>query len=152
MERILKLAIFAAVLFLVWKFGVQKFLNKPGDTAAPATQPGFVSNSCIGAANSASQAWGSGIGRFTNPPYDVDAWSIFRSDIDSKIANAQGQCACVSESCRKIQSALQDLRGLVSDLDSSIRSGSAPPGDIVQRQEAIDRQLDEARDLVKQGK
>ncbi len=153
MERVLKLAVFAAVLFAVWKFGVQKYLLKSGDTTTTTAAPaGFVSNSCGGAADKASSAWGSGIGRFTNPPYDLDAWSVFRSDVETKIANAQGQCACVFESCTKTQSALQDLRGLINDLDSSIRNGTPPPGDIVQRQEAIDRQLDEARELAKQGK
>src|ERR1043165_8392413 len=146
LSRIAKLLVIVIVAFLAWKYLSPRFLKSNEATTSPSQQPGFVSSSCIGAAEKASQTWGSGIGRFVNPPYDMDAWSIFRSDVDSKIANAQGQCACVAESCRKIQSALHDLSGLAGDLDSAIRSGSPPPSDIVQRQEAIDHQLDEARD------
>ena len=152
LSRIVKWLVIVIVAFLAWKYLSPRFLKSDAATSSPAQQPGFVSSSCIGAAEKASQTWGSGIGRFVNPPYDMDAWSIFRSDVDSKIANAQGQCACVAESCHKIQSALHDLSSLASDLDSALRSGSPPPSDIVQRQEAIDHQLDEARDLIRAGK
>jgi hypothetical protein len=150
MDRILKLVILVVVLFFAWKYLSPKFLKK--ETTPAGADGTFVNSSCISAADKASSAWGSGVGRFVNPPYDMDAWSIFRSDVDSKIANAQGQCACVAESCHKIQSALHDLSSLASDLDSALRSGSPPPSDIVQRQEAIDHQLDEARDLIRSGK
>src|ERR1041385_2676906 len=146
MDRILKLLILVVVLFFAWKYLSPKFLKK--ETTPAAADGTFVNSSCISAADKASSAWGSGVGRFVNPPYDMDAWGIFRSDVDSKIANAQGQCACVAESCHKIQTALHDLSSLAGDLDSALRSGSPPPSDIVQRQEAIDRQLDEARDLI----
>ena len=150
LSRIVKWLVVVIVLFFAWKYLSPKFLKK--ETTPAAADGTFVNSSCIGAADKASSAWGSGVGRFVNPPYDMDAWSIFRSDVDSKIANAQGQCACVAESCHKIQSALHDLSSLASDLDSAMRSGSPPPSDIVQRQEAIDHQLDEARDLIRAGK
>jgi hypothetical protein len=153
LSRIAKWLVVLIVAFLAWKYLSPRFL-KPGASTADTTttMPGFVSSSCISAADKASQTWGSGIGRFVNPPYDMDAWSVFRSDVDSKIANAQGQCACVSESCHKVQSAMHELGALASDLDSALRNGSPPPSDAVQRQEAIDREIDEARDLIKAGK
>lgn len=153
LSRIVKWLVIVVIAFLAWKYLSPKFLKQSTTTtSAPAEQGGFVNSSCIGAADRASQAWGSGVGKFVNPPYDLDAWSIFRSDVDSKIANAQGQCACVGESCHKVQSAMHELSSLVSDLDASLRAGTPPPGDVVQRQEAIDRELDEARELVKSGK
>ena len=151
LSRIVKWLLVLIVAFVAWKY-LSPRLMKPITSTASSDQPGFVSNSCIGAAEKASQTWGSGIGRFVNPPYDVDAWTIFRSDVDSKIANAQGQCACVSESCHKVQSAMHDLSALVSDLDTSLRNGSPPPSDAVQRQESIDSRIDEARELIRAGK
>lgn len=151
LSRIVKWLVVVIVLFFAWKYLSPKFLKKE-TTPATSESGTFVNSSCIGAADKASSAWGSGVGRFVNPPYDMDAWSVFRSDVDSKIANAQGQCACVAESCHKIQSALHDLSSLAGDLDNALRSGSPPPSDIVQRQEAIDHQLDEARDLIRAGK
>jgi hypothetical protein len=149
LSRIVKWLVILIVIFLAWKYLSPKFLKK---SAAPTGDGTFVNSSCIGAADKASATWGSGVGKFVNPPYDMDAWSIFRSDVDSKIANAEGQCACVAESCHKVQSAMHDLSSLAGDLESALRNGSPPPGDIVQRQEAIDRQLDEARDLIRSGK
>ena len=153
LSRIIKWLLVVIVAFIAWKYLSPKFLKKE-TTPAAATEGGgtFVNSSCIGAADKASSAWGSGVGRFVNPPYDMDAWSIFRSDVDSKIANAQGQCACVSESCHKVQSAMHDLSSLVNDLDTALRNGSPPPSDAVQRQEAIDHQLEEAADLTRAGK
>src|SRR3954453_6200589 len=148
MDRILKLLIVVIVLFFAWKYLSPKLLKKDTTTTTTEGSPAgtFVNSSCIGAADKASQAWGSGVGKFVNPPYDMDAWSVFRSDVDSKIANAEGQCACIGESCRKVQSAMHELHSLVGDLDASLRGGTPPPDGIVQRQESIDRQLDEARE------
>ena len=44
---------------------------------------------------------------------------------------------------------MSDLRSLVSEMDSSLRSGSPPPSDLVQRQEAIDNAVNTARDQAK---
>jgi len=151
LARVIKWIVIALVLFFAWRF-LSPYLKSGSSTGSTSGDSGFVNSSCIGAADKAAQAWGSGVGRFVNPPYDADAFSVFRSDVDTKIANAEGQCACVAESCRKIQSAMRDLRNLAGDLESSIRNGTPPGSDLVQRQEAIDRQLDEARDLIKEGK
>ena len=152
LSRVIKWIVILVIAFLAWKYLSPKFLKETTTSTPPTEQAGFVNSSCIGAADKASQTWGSGIGKFVNPPYDMDAWSIFKSDVDTKIANAQGQCACVGESCHKIQSALHDLSSLANDLDVSLRGNTAPPSDVVQRQEAIDRQLDEARDMIRAGK
>ena len=46
---------------------------------------------------------------------------------------------------------MRDLRSLVSALDSTIRNGS-DASDLVQRQEAIDNQINEAGELARAGK
>jgi len=119
-------------------------------TAASARSGG--SSPCINAADAASSTWGSGIARFVNPPYDLEAWASFKRDVDSKISAADAECSCGEESCVKVKSAMSDLRSLVSDLDNAIRSGGSPGQDIVQRQEQIDNQIDAARELVRAGK
>jgi hypothetical protein len=47
---------------------------------------------------------------------------------------------------------MHELRSLISDMDTSIRNGSPPPSDAVQRQESIDRQIEAAAELVRGGK
>ncbi|HEV2721142.1 MAG TPA: hypothetical protein VG323_14060 [Thermoanaerobaculia bacterium] len=150
-SKLVKLLLLAAILFAAWKYGLP-WIKQQTSHAAEASATGSAASSCIVDAERASSSWGSGIGRFANPPYDVEAWSRFRADIDSKIATAETSCSDSSESSQKARSAMRDLRSLVADLDSAIRSGAPPAGDIVQRQEAIDAQLDAARELVRSGK
>jgi hypothetical protein len=69
-----------------------------------------------------------------------------------KISAAESECSCSADSCQKARAAMGDLRSLLSDLDSAIRNGSAPPSDVVQRQDAIDKQIDEAAELTRNGK
>ncbi len=147
--KLLKWVVLLALIFLAWKYGLPR-LQRQGQSSS--TTAAAANGSCIGAARAASDAWGRGLNQFVNPPYDTNAWGSFRSDVDSRIAAAESACSDSSESCTKGRSAMRDLRGLVSDLDSAIRSGSAPPSDIVQRQEAVDRQIDEAQELVRSGK
>ena len=135
--RFVKLLIVVAIIFVVWKYVLPKFTQH--DVKAGAGQD----QSCAQTARRASEEWGSGVGRFVNPPYDLDAWSSFRSGVEKRISDAESECTCAEEKCRKVRDAMHDLRSLVSDLDASIRNGSAPPDDAVQRQESIDNRIND---------
>jgi hypothetical protein len=87
-----------------------------------------------------------------NPPYDLDRWGSFRTRTDAKVVMAEASCGCSTESCRKAQGAMRDLRGLMSEMDTAIRGGTSPPSDAVTRQESIDNAIEEARDLARAGK
>jgi len=148
--RLLKWIVIIAIVFFAWKVVVPwvKAQQLPS-TSASISNVG--DESCAGRAERASEAWGSGLSRFANPPYDLAAWSAFQTGIDAQIAMAEAKCSCASESCQKVRSAMSDLRGLVSDLDNTIRNGSSPDN-IVARQENIDNRINEARDLQNAGK
>jgi len=146
--RALKLIIAAAILFIAWRLVGPMATEKLRSTKSG----GKADSGCVSSAQRASNAWGEGLGRFVNPPYDLDAWSRFKGSVESKIANAESACSCEAESCQRVRGAMGDLRSLVGDLDNAIRSGAPPPGDAVQRQEAIDNSLDEAQALVSSGK
>lgn len=150
-SKLVKLLIVVAILFVGWKYGLP-WLKKQTAHATQASATGSASSSCISDAERANEAWGSGLGRFANPPYDVDAWTAFRTDVEAKIAAAESSCGDASESSKKARDAMRDLRALTADMDSAIRSGAAPSSDIVQKQGNIDAQLDAARDLVRAGK
>lgn len=149
-SRIVKWVLVLAVVFVGWKFWSQQKMSSGGGSTSASG--GSADRPCVAQAERASDAWGSGIGRFANPPYDIDAWSSFKSDVDRKITGAESACSDSSESSLKVRDAMHDLRALVNDCDSSIRSGAPPSGDIVQRQGQVDAQLDAARELVKSGK
>ena len=152
--RIVKWLVVLVVLFAIWKYVLPWARNEASSFGKSSTtaSSGGGNSPCISAADTASGAWGGGIGRFVNPPVDLGAWSSFKSDVDSKIMDAQRACSCAEESCQKVKSAMTDMRGLVAELDSAVRAGGSPGQDIVQRQEQIDNQIEAARELVKAGK
>ena len=144
-KTLIKLLIVAAIAVFVWKKGIPWWNEHHSGTSATSA----ADDSCVSAAVEASEAWGSSIGRFANPPYDLGAWGEFRSRVDVAIAKAESQCNCSDESCTKSHQAMEELRTLVSESDSSIRGGTSPPGDMVQRQEQIDNAINAARDSLR---
>ncbi|MGH9422715.1 MAG: hypothetical protein ACRD3J_22265 [Thermoanaerobaculia bacterium] len=136
------------IVFFAWKYAIPWAKKQiQGKTAETVT----ASNSCTSAAQRASEVWGSGLNHFVNPPYDLGAWSSFRSDVDAKISSAESECRASSQSCDSARSAMSDLRSLVSEFDSAIRNGSPPPDNAVQRQEAIDTKIETAVTLARAG-
>jgi hypothetical protein len=154
LSRIVKWVVILALLFVVWKYVIPWVKDEGSgfDKSSSASKSSGGDQSCIASAERASNTWGSGLGRFVNPPYDLGAWSNFRGDVDAKINAADADCSCGAESCQKVKNAMSELRSLVGDFDTAIRNGSSPGQDAVQRQEQIDRQIDDARELVRAGK
>ena len=141
--RLIKWLVILVVLFLAWK-AIEPRLRKSGAAKQTASSGNPAAN-CAASAARASEVWGSGLRQYINPPYDIAAWSGFKSGVEGSIATAESDCSCSSDGCAKGRQAMRDLRSLVSDLDTAIRNGSSPPLDAVQRQEAIDNLIDEAR-------
>jgi hypothetical protein len=148
--RLVKIVVLVAIVFAVWKYGVP-WIKKQGGGGVAETTASSGGGSCVQSAQRASETWGGGLHQFANPPYDLNAWSTFRGNVESSIGSAESDCNCADESCLKAREAMRDLRGLVSDLDSTIRNGSDASG-FVQRQEAIDNKINDAAELVRAGK
>src|SRR5262245_54303265 len=150
MKRLIQIAVVVVIALVIWKKGVPLLEEHFGKgSGASLSTSDAADSSCVQLAEHASEVWGSGIGRFANPPYDLGAWGEFRTRVDVAIAKASSLCNCDEDSCKKSHQAMDDLRTLVNDLDGSIRGGSAPPGDIVQRQEQIDNTINAARDALR---
>jgi hypothetical protein len=147
--RLLKWIVIIAIVVVAWKV-VLPWIKGQGTSEMKG--PRVVDAGCVGGAQRASEAWGSGLSRFVNPPYDMQAWSSFKSDVDSKISRAESECGCAQESCATAKQALADLRSLVNEFDTAIRNGSAPPEDAVQRQEQIDNRIEQADEQRRAGK
>jgi len=149
MAKLLKLLVVVVIAFAAWKYVIApKVAAKTGDSSAAASSD----NGCPAAAERASNAWGNGLKSYVNPPYDLNAWASFRSDIEGKISSAESSCSCQLDSCAKARMAMSDLRKLIADMDTAIHSGAPPSSDIVQKQQSIDEAIDMARELARQGK
>jgi hypothetical protein len=146
--RLLKLIVVVALVVAGWKFGKPWLEQKFGGNQAAAISS---AGSCVRSAEQASEAWGSGLRQFVNPPVDLGAWSSFRNGVDVKINEAETDCGCESQSCMKAKEAMRDLRGLVADFDNALRNNQ-PLDDVVQRQEAIDMKINTASALSSGGK
>ena len=146
MKRAVQVVIIIVIAYLAWKHAVPWFNEhiKTGSEPVKVAGPGD-SGTCAQYAERASNTWGSGLGRFVNPPYDLAAWGAFRSQVTEAIGLAEAQCLCAEEGCRKVREAMGDLRSLVSDMDTAIRNGTPPPSDVVQRQERIDNTIEAAK-------
>jgi len=147
-NRLIKWVILLALVFVAWKYGLPWVKNKFDSHPAAAA----ADTSCVAAAQRASEAWGSGLHRFTNPPYDLGDWGRFRNDVEGKIAEANAACRESSQSSDMAREAMRDLSALIANMDNAITSGTPPPEDAVQKQEAIDTKLDTAAALARGGK
>src|SRR4051812_23522548 len=115
-SRLLKWIVVIVLAVVAWKYGLPwaKEHMRGAATASSSTE-----SSCTTIAQHASETWGSGLHRFANPPYDLAAWSDFRSGVDSEIAKAQTECRCSQQSCETARGAMNDLRSLVSEFDTA---------------------------------
>jgi hypothetical protein len=148
-NRLIKWVVIIALIILAWKYALPWAKKQIQGRSAPAAA---VDSSCITAAQRASETWGSGLHNFVNPPYDLGEWARFRDDVEAKIAAANAACRVSSQSSDMARDAMGDLRTLVANLDNAITSGSPPPDDAVQRQEAIDTKIEAAAALARGGK
>lgn len=144
MSKLLKVIILLVVVIAIWKFVLPNITKSP---AAPVHRRSAMTqasgNDCVDFASHASEVWGGGIGRFANNP-DQEEWRRFSSEVNDAIREAEEECTCPSASCSNVRYAMSDLRKLVSDFDRSVREGTPPPDDAVQRQEKIDDTVMEA--------
>ncbi|HXH39691.1 MAG TPA: hypothetical protein VNN08_13765 [Thermoanaerobaculia bacterium] len=147
-NRLIKWVVVIALAVVAWKYAIPWAKQQMNGHASSSASD----NSCVAAAQRASEAWGSGLHRFANPPYDLGAWSTFHDDVEGKITAAESQCRSSAQSCEAARTAMSELRNLTRDLDTAIRNGSPPPDDAVQRQEAIDTKIEGAADLARSGK
>ena len=143
MKTLFILILIVAAGWFLWTHYGQRHTDAAAAAGATAAQ------SCASAAAAAADTWGSGVGRFANPPYDTGAWDDFRNRVETQARRAQEGCLCAETACVTARNAMSDLRSLVSEMDSALRSGSPPPSDLVQRQEAIDNAVNSARDQAK---
>jgi hypothetical protein len=148
-NRLIKWVVIIALAAFAWIYALPWAKKQIQGHSAPAAA---ADNSCVTAAQHASETWGSGLHRFVNPPYDLGAWGRFRGDVEAQIAAANAACRESSQSCDMARDAMRDLQSLVANLDNAITSGTAPPDDAVQRQEAIDTKIEAAAALARSGK
>lgn len=147
-KTLIKLLVVAAVLLFLWKKGLP-WLNQQQTAKVSNAATTSKGMNCVFEARSASEFWGGNLRAFSSPPYDMTAWTEFKSHMDDRLSRSDEKCSCSDAACTNAKEALTEMRRMVSDVDNMIRAGSPPPSDIVQRLERVDQALDRARDAAK---
>jgi hypothetical protein len=133
--------IIGGIFFVSTREGTKKSAPGSSETEASANTD---AGSCAPRARDASDALGAGLGRFVNPPVDLEAFESFHSEVETKIRAAEAQCSCLTESCVSVREALSSMRNLLAQMDASARDGQPLEANIVQEIEEIDRRINEA--------
>src|SRR5215210_7764929 len=103
MKAFIQIIVVVVIAFLIFKWW-KNHQSKP--TAAAGVS---ASQECAAAAGAAGDTWGSGVGRFANPPFDAAAWDEFRSRVETQARQAQERCLCGDAACNTAKSAMSDL-------------------------------------------
>lgn len=152
--RIVKFLVVLVILYFAYTAGwpwLQEQLGRVSKSTAGTGGGGGEGGRCVEMAAAASASFGGEIPRFSRPPVDLDAWGAVVSSTQRQIADAQTECACALDSCRKASDALSELSGMVYEFDSGFRGAGGMPINAARQQERIDELLAEARDLARQG-
>ncbi len=149
MMRIVRLAVVALVLYVVVNESTPWIKDKLGSGGPDAAASGPVR--CVFLADEANEKFGDRVGRVSGPGADPAVWESFLGEIRGRVSQAQSQCHCEKESCRKALEAMISLEDLLNDLDNRFRGGVMPRG-AVSRQVGINENLNEARVLAREGK
>src|SRR5688500_19834634 len=99
--KLVKWVVILALLVFGWKALAPRIKGRLNTKSAATSVDARADDSCVGRATAASNAWSNGLARFVNPPYDIEAWSSFKSDVDQRISETDSACTCERDSCLK---------------------------------------------------
>lgn len=152
MARLLKFAAIAIALIFVISQGLPWLKRQLGGSTAIDLPGGEEDGGiCVVLAMDANEMFADSIRTFSRPPIDLSAWGSAMASVEAAISEADLACACAEESCSKSSEAIAALRGLLSGFDSGFRGFSSVPLNGALEQKRINRLLDEASALARQG-
>ena len=153
MTRLLKLAAIAVALIFIVSQGLP-WLRQRLARSSPIDLPGGDEDGgvCVVLALDASQEFGHSIRAFARPPIDLPAWSSASERVEAAISEADFACSCIEASCSKASEAVALLRGLLSDFDRGFRGEGSVPLNAAIELKQVDRLLDEASALAREGR
>ena len=151
MSKIIKYAIFAVVIYLIYVNAptwIENVTNMGSGLGRKSSSVGV--GRCVSAVEGASESFARELRNYSRPPVDMDSWDLFMEKLKEQTYAADDACSCPQDSCQKAGEALGELNGLIADFDNSLR-GEGMPLNPARRQETIDRLLKRARELDRQG-
>ncbi len=143
MERILKLALLAILLYGGYTFG-RPYLEGFFDDIGLGAGGTDVGGPCARQVMRARDSFANQI-RDVAPPVDVARWGSRLGMSQGRLSQARSACTCAGEGCDAAREALDSLERLMRRWDDAIRNQGEPPLNSVRALDAIDELLTEAR-------
>ena len=151
MDKLIKLIVVAVILYFGVTVGYPKLKEAlgSGSTSSGTSEDGG-GDRCVSAARGASDRFVDRAVPLASPPMDPDRWFPVSADVGEAVSEAQSDCSCGEESCRKASRALDRLQSMLSELDQAADGGN-PPLNLAAAQNEVDDLLNEARRLARSG-
>ncbi len=140
--RVIRLVLVLAVLAFGISRGLPWVTAQLGSTRGLDT--GSQSGHCVSLVQLARDDFGKAARRNRNPPYDLERWDSTVYGLETTLAQADSECTCVTEGCRRGQNASEALRNLIDAYSEGLR-GERMLLDLTQRIARLDEKLDEAK-------
>jgi len=143
MRQLAILIVLAGAGYLLYTQALPKYQEHKQATEAGAAEAD-QSQRCIGFARQANSSFASEIRQFAQPPVDQGLWATTLIDLSSQLSAADTACSCPSDACLTASAALLELRGLINDINTFVRTAGPPVMNAANRLETIDRLLESA--------
>ena len=137
------LVVIAGAAYLLYTQGLPTWREHQAAKEAVVAE-GQRAGECVRLAKAASASFGSEIRQFSQPPIDQGLWANFLLQIGGDLSTADNVCSCPAEACASASAALLELRGLVNDLNTFVRTAGPPVMNGANRLETVERMLDRA--------
>ncbi len=140
--RIVRLLLVLAVIVFGVSRGLPWVMSQLDSTRGINTDS--QGGTCVAHVQLARDDFGKAARSMRNPPYDLELWDDLTLQLENQLAEADSNCGCALESCRRGQAASEGLRQLIDTYSEGIR-GETLVLNLANRIERVDDLLDEAR-------
>ncbi|MDH3744584.1 MAG: hypothetical protein OES47_05720 [Acidobacteriota bacterium] len=151
MKGIVKLAVFAALLYLGYTRAMPwlERLQLSKQEESVAQEQGTASADCVALARTAANTLGSELIPLAAPTADRGTWGTALLRTGAALSDADDACRCGTESCLQASVAISEMRRTVDSLNSAVRGSGPPMASLAHSRERVDQLLNEAQRLVK---
>lgn len=146
LNRLITVAIVIGVAYVLLTKAVPMIFDQfSGTTVSTEGTASSEDGRCVDQAVGANDLLTSTARQYGQPPVDVEAWSDAQWEIESQIQSAASACGCMSDACRTASEAIDEMRGLLSNLDGMVRGNSPGFANPANQQERIYKLLNRAQ-------
>ncbi len=147
MEKIIKWAILAAILYAGFVYGrpyIQDLIDGASVSGGGASGESSDAGACIRQIERARDSFAKAMAK-ASPPVAIESWNSSFAMSSGRLNQARDRCGCTGDACDAARDAIDALDDLMSEWDGAIQSDGTPPLNGARDIERIDDLLEKAR-------